>query len=472
MPVLFPYLRFIVVTFFALLLLSGCFLSTGPDLGVRELRDQTEKHSLQQAQGAFLRADYLTAEQSLNRFLRIHPQSSRSLEARWWLARVYQKTGKLSSAVEHFRVLANTRTWNLYQADARIRAAQLEELLGESMVKGARKGILVSLGSVQTPGHVDSVLSANREIEGGTILLDVPCRIDSDLSNNPQPFSFDALRSAVQHMHVQGMAVYLGVTLRCLGQFARERELENWNDWAYDPPSGTLRRSSYYSLHFWGYQAFLVDWLARLRDLPLRGLVIRNAVPVGMHEGFSPLAVRLFAREFGRDFDPVHMFNDDRIMLATDAESGVHLPAVFWKWAGWKARERLRIVRGLVRTLRVRLPHLEFGVTLQAQSVTAPIRGLIHFAEDWIDVARGPFDMFVIGIEGSDPTVVHPTAQSSPRGFSASSDGNVAVGEMAQHLGKPERIWTILPSQSVPTRTQPVMFPKGVGRIYEHREIP
>lgn len=472
MPVSFPYLRFIVVTLSALLLMSGCFRFAGPDVGVRELRDQTEKHSLRQAELAFLRADYATAEQSLNRFLRIHPQSSRSLEARWWLARVYQKTGKLSSAVEHFRVLANTRTWNLYQADARFRAAQLEELLGESIASGARKGILVSLGSVQMPGHVDSVLSASKEIEGDMILLDVPCRIDGDLSDNPQPFSFDALHSAVQHMHAQGTAVYLGVTLRCLGQFVRERELENWKDWAYDPPSGTLRRSSYYSLHFWGYQAFLADWLARLRDLPLRGLVLRNAVPVGLYEGFSPLSVQLFAQEFGMDFDPVRMFNDDRTMLTTDSESGVHLPAVFWKWAGWKARERLRIVQSLVRTLRVRLPHLEFGITLQPQSVTAPIRGLIYFAEDWVDVARGPFDMFVIGIEGSDPTVVHPPAQGSPRGFSVSSDGNVAVGEMAQHLGKPERIWTILPSPAVPTRTQSAMFPKEVGRIYEYREVP
>ena len=153
------------------------------------------------------------------------------------------------------------------------------------------------------------------------------------------------------------------------------------------------------------------SWIGSLDSvtLPLTGLVIRNEVPVGLYEGFSPLAVQLFAREFGVDFDPVRMFNDDRAVLATDSESGVHLPAVFWKWAGWKARERYRIIQSLVQTLRVRLPHLEFGITLQPQSVTAPVRGLIHFAEDWGDVARGPFDMFVIRIDGSDPAVVHPT---------------------------------------------------------------
>ena len=319
---------------------------------------------------------------------------------------------------------------------------------------------------------MDLVLSASREIAGDTILLDVPCRVGGVASDSRRPFSFDAMRSVVQHMRSQEQAVYLGVTLRCLGQFAREGELDDWKDWAYDPPSGTLRRSSYYSLHFGGYRTFLVDWLARLRDLPLTGLVIRNEVPVGLYEGFSPLAVRLFAREFSVDFDPVRMFNDDRVVFATDSESGVHLPAVFWKWAGWKARERYRIIQSLIQTLRVRLPHLEFGITLEPQSVTAPVRGLIHFAEDWGDVARGPFDMFVIRIEGSDPTVIHPTSQGSSQGFSENNDGVAAVAEMAQHLGEPEKIWTILARRSGSARMQSTMLPKEVGRIYDRRGVP
>lgn len=472
MSIPFPYLRFIVLTFSAFLLLSGCVRSAGPDLGVMELRDETEKLSLQQAQQAFLRADYSTAVQLLNRFLRTHPQSPRSLEVRWWLARAYQKTGRLSSAVEHLRFLANTPTWNVYQADARYRAAQLEERLGTSMAGRAGKGVLLSLSSVQTPGYVDFALSTSREIAGDTILLDVPCRVDEVPSDSRQSFFFDAMRSAVEHMHSQEKAIYLGVTLRCLGQFARESESDNWKDWAYDPSSGTLRRSSYYSLHFGGYQAFLMEWLVQLRDLPLTGLVIRNEAPVGLSEGFSPLAVPLFSREFGVAFDPVRMFNDERAMLGPDTESGVHFPAVFWKWAGWKARERHRIIRSLVQTLRVRLPHLEFGMTLQPQSVTDPVRGLIHFAEDWGDVARGPFDMFVIRIEGSDPAVVHPISQGSPTGFSENNDGVTAVAEMAQHLGEPEKIWTIMALRSGSARIPSTMLPNGVGRLYERPGVP
>ena len=202
MSIPFPYLRFIVVTFVRAPFVKRVSPVRRAGLGVPELRDETEKRSLQQAQRAFLRADYSTAVQLLNRFLHTHPQSPRLPEVRWWLARAYQKTGKLSSAVEHFRFLANTRTWNLYRTDARFRAAQLEERLGKSMASGARKGILLSLGSVQTPGHVDLVLSASREIAGDTILLDVPCRVDGVASDSRQPFSFDAMRSVVQHMHV------------------------------------------------------------------------------------------------------------------------------------------------------------------------------------------------------------------------------------------------------------------------------
>ena len=40
------------------------------------------------------------------------------------------KDGNLSSALEHFRFLANTRASNLYQTDARFRMTQLAERLG------------------------------------------------------------------------------------------------------------------------------------------------------------------------------------------------------------------------------------------------------------------------------------------------------------------------------------------------------
>ena len=459
-----------VITLASLLLLSGCFRAAGPDVGVRALRDQTEKHSLDQAERAFLRADYSTAVLLLNRFLRTHPQSSLSLEARWWLARAYQKTGNLSSALEHFRFVANTRTWNLYQTDARFRVTKLEEQLSRPLTSGSVKGILTSLGAL--PGDVDAMIATNREVEGSVILLDVPCKVDGNSQNNGELFSFDAMRSAVQHLHSRGAAVYLGVTLRCLGQFAQERKLDDWKDWIYDPQSGTVRHSPYYSLHFWGYQKFLVDWLAQLRDLPLRGLVFRNEIPVGQYEGFSPLAVQLFAREFGVDFDPVRMFHDDRAGPANDFNSGVQLPAVFWKWAGWKSRERLRIVQSLVQALRVRLPHLEFGVTLKSPSLTDPMRGLIHFAEDWVAVARAPFDRFLIAIEGPNPTIVRPTAQGSSTVFSESNDEVGPVVKLVQYLGKPEKVWAVLSGRGMHTRTQTPILPKEVGRIYDHRGVP
>ena len=472
MSMSFPHLRFIIITLSALLLVSGCVRFAGPDLGGQALRDETEKLSLQQAQQAFLRADYSTAVQLLNRFLRTHPESPRSLEVRWWLARAYQKTGRLPSAVEHLRYLADAPTWNVYQTDARYRAAQLEERLGKSMAGGAGKGVLLSLGSVQTPADVDLALSESRDIAGDTILLDVPCRADGVTSDSRQSFSFDAMRSAVEHLHSREKAVYLGVTLRCLGQFAREPDSNKWKDWVYDPSSGTLRRSSYYSLHLGGYQAFLVKWFSRLRDLPLTGVVIRNEVPVGLSEGFNPLAVRLFSREFDVAFDPVRMFSDARTVFPADFESVVRLPAVFWKWAGWKARERLRIIRSLVRTLRVRLPHLEFGVTLHPQSVTAPVRGLIHFAEDWVDVAREPFDIFLIKVEGPDPTVVHSISQGSSPEWPEKNDGATAVAEMVEQLGKHERIWTIMALRSGSNYRQSPMLPEGVGRLYERPAVP
>lgn len=470
MPIPFAHLRRVIVTLVAFLLLSGCVRHAGPDLGVGALRDQTEKRALQQAERAFLQADYSTAVSLLNRFLRIHPHSSGSLEAHWWLARAYQQAGRPSSAIEHFRFLADTRTWNVYQADARLRVAQLEERLGKLGPHDSGKGILLSLGGM--PDNVDSMIPPKTDVEGATVFLDVPCRVDATSQDNDRRLSFDSIRSVIRHLHARGAAVYLGVTPRCLGRVIRQREMENWKDWAYEPQSGTLRRSSYYSLYFNGYQAFLVDWLAQLRDLPLTGLVIRNEVPVGLHEGLNPLAVRLFAREFNVPFDPVRMFNDQRAVPARDLNSGAHLPAVFWKWAGWKARERLRNLRGLVQALRVHLPRLEFGVSLRSQSITNPVRGLMVFAEDWVDAARGQFDRFLITMEETESTPVHQISHISPMEFLERHDGTSAVVKMARYLETPEKVWIILPGRIPRTRVQSGVLPEEVGLIYDHRGTP
>ena len=98
------------------------------------------------------------------------------------------------------------------------------------------------------------------------ILLDVPCSVDGNLQDNGQPFSFDTMRfrhSAYARSRDSGLS---WGDPEVPGDISPVNgKLENWKDRAYDPQSGTLRRSSYYSLHFWGYQAFLVDWIARLR---------------------------------------------------------------------------------------------------------------------------------------------------------------------------------------------------------------
>ena len=478
MSVPFLYLRVVIIILSAFLLLSGCFRPAGLDLKIQALHDQIEKRSLHQAKLAFFQADYSTAVLLLNRFLRNHPESPRSLEARWWLARAYQETGDLSSAVECFRLLVNTPTWNVYQTEAHLRMTQLEDRLKESTASGLIKGILVSLGSIQTPSDLDSVISASQAIERSVILLDVPCGVDENVSDNGRPFSLNGTRTVIQRMHSHGIPVYLGVTLRCLGSLAQEQrdKLENWKDWNYDPRTSRLQRSPYYSLNFEGYQAFLVYWITQLRDLPLTGLVIRNEVPLGLYEGFSPLTVKAFTQEFGVDFHPVRMFNEYRYraMPTTDSDSSVQLPAVFWKWAGWKTRDRHRIVLNLIQTLRVRLPRLQFGITVQLQSVTDPLQGLIHFAEDWIDVARGPFDMFLMTMEDPKPPIVLPISQGFPAAFSEAwtEDGVVPVEQIVQQVGQPEKLWIILPRQAVHAPTRSRIVPEEVGRIYDYRVVP
>lgn len=460
-----PSFRFLVILLSCALLSTGCFRAAKPDVGLQELRTQVEQRVLDDAERAFLRADYSEAIRLLTRFLHNHPQSSRSLDARWWLARSYQEAGHLSSAAEHFRLLTRTQTENPYQAEARLRVSQIEDVLRGAAKSASIKGIVVSLESMQTPIDLVLASAANRQIHGSLILLDVPCGIEGNGLREDYALSFESLAAVIQHMSSRGMAVYLGVRLRCLGRFAQDQPetLEVWSDWEYVPQSGSLRRSPYFSLSVPDYRAFLVEWLSQFRDLPLMGVVLRHETTVGIYEGLNPLTIQSFQQAFDTDFDPVQLFGKYR------PATGSRLPAVFWKWAGWKARERLRILQNMVQTLRGRLPGLQVGIEVQLQSVADPVHGLVHFAEDWVEVAHGPFDVFVTTLEGSRASATHAASRGSP---AVGSKGWNVIEQMVQYLGRPEKIWTILPHPSVPTLRQSDMLPEGVGRLYDYRVVP
>lgn len=440
-------------------------------MGLQKLRNHVEHRVLDDAERAFRRADYSDAIRLLNRFLHDHPQSSRVPEARWWLARSYQEAGRLSSAAEHFRPLAHAQTHNQYKAEARSRLSQIEGVLRGTTKSHAIKGILVSLESVRTPVDVALMHAANREINGSMMLLNVPCGVEGNGLHETPPFSFTSLTTMIQDMNARGMAVYLGVTLRCLGRFVKGQSgmTELWKDWEYVPQSGTVQRSRYFSLNVPGYREFLVEWLSQFRNLPLRGLVIRHEVPIGMYEGMNPLALRSFQQAFNVNFDPVRVFSERRPGPITTSHAV--LPDVFWKWAGWKARERLHTLHDVVETLRGRLPHLQFGIEIQLQSVADPVHGLVHFAEDWIDVTHGPFDVFVTVLQGPRASATHAVSQGSSAPGSEGWDVSV-IERMARYLGRPEKLWTILPSPSLRSLRPSHKLPKGVGRVYDYRAIP
>ena len=465
------FFRLCVVLLSCVLPLTGCFRSVGPDLDLRELRNHVEQRVLDEAKRAFLQADYPDAIRLLHRFVQNHPQSSRVMEARWWLARSYQEAGHLSSAAEHFRSLVHAQTRNQYQAEARSRLSQIKDVVRGTTKSEASKGILVSLESVQTSIGPALMSAANREINGSMVLLNVPCGVEENGARKTNPFSFKSLATTVQDMSARGMAVYLGVTLRCLGRFAEGQPgvTEFWKDWEYVPQSGIVQQSPYFSLNVPGYREFLVEWLSQFHNLPLRGLVIRHEVPVGMYEGVHPLALKSFQRAFNVDFDPIRVFSKRR-PVSTTASRAV-LPAVFWKWAGWKARERLRLFQNVVETVRGRLPHVQFGIEVQLQSVADPVRGLVHFAEDWIDVTHGAFDLFVTDLKGARASATHAASRRSSASGSEGWDVSL-IERMARHLGHPEKIWTLLPRPSPRTLRQSDRLPEGVGRVYDAHAIP
>jgi hypothetical protein len=133
-----------------------------------------------------------------------------------------------------------------------------------------------------------------------------------------------------------------------------------------------------------------------------------------------------------------------------------NLPAEFWRWAGWKTRERLKIMEHLMVHIKSQTPYLKVGVEIRSQSLHDPVNALIHFSEDYLETVQRGFDVFLVS---SEPV----------RGL--------LVDRMMDVVDDPKRVWVMVSSTTDSgfghvSSAQKFEFPEGMGVVYDHRTIP
>jgi len=491
-------LKFLSVSVIVAGFLSGCVSPPSPEIGLQELRAQAEARLLQDAKLAFVREDYSEAILLFNRFVKNHPQSPLVHEAQWWLARSYQQSGNVRLALARFQRLARLSSHHPYRQEARLRANTIIETLGIEAVTTEIAGYSVPFQHLSGEGG-SSLLATNRLRRGTVVLLDLGCSNSKTLYRPSKGYTVSgghwrndlgqSLQEIIRVAQKAGQAVYLGVSLPCLGFFSMgpREDVPQWHDWFYEPRSHRVRISPNFSLFSPEYQEILRDLLAELSQLPIAGMVFQENQPFGPFDGLAPLAVKKFETSFDVTLDPPSLFTRAKPMRTSQRHSQEgretsisQYSDLFWKWVGWKSRERLRVMEELVGFIRQQSPHLQLGVEIHPESLYVPVYALANFSEDWVQTSQLSFDFFVTRFPD----------RFSPRFRSEDPVGSVNAGrlarqeliqQMTEYLGDPRKVWVRMSEHSLSSSLESFVrdhdgewshWPEGVGKIVDLSPVP
>ena len=424
--------------------------SAGPTIEAQDRLLHTARSHLSEG-------SYEAAGDVLRRLIETNPQSPLLLEAHWWLARSYEQAGDLYAALAKYRILANLAKEDRYGAEARGRIAELEKLLGPTATQATGLiAILLPLQGLPAPRELDPWVQTLGQagittvlVEGGTVTLR------------------DGLSQLVPIAHRHGLSVFAAITLRRMTGVDPPFE---WADWSYDPAQRQLHLSPYADLFHPVFQEYLVGFLTDLAGTGVDGVLFRAGAPLGPTEGFSAAGLRGFERDFQLRLDPDQLFSPSirgaPVMPPRDAQDQEKRYAPdFWRWAGWKARESLKVMDRLRGAMRKQSPRLRFALEVHPEAISNPVEALAQYGEDLLEAKRSRFDFY---LTGPRPSINEPRPDIVER-----MPG--IVERMVDMIGEAERIWVAIPLPAGETarlveRVHPTTdrdaFIKGISLIY------
>ncbi len=459
--------------------------------------DQTEnirqihERIFQEAQDYYEEQEFQKAIKGFARLLALNPQADLEKEGHWWMGQSYDHMGNLEAAQEEYRQLASAPAGQRYQSHSSQRLKEIQGLL-ERRELPPKDTQAIRFAFNQLPGVEGFEQGILKMKQDGvtTLLIDLGCERMAMVSPVPQSaeplLELDqlqkSLRSYADHSHRAGLLMYVGVNLRCLGNWATSAPL-GWRDQVWQVESGTFQQTEWFDLFHPVYQEFLTRFLARLCKEGIDGLVLLNDYPLGLAEGVTGIGVKRFEQQFGVTFEPAqifyHGFDPLQAVKGSSAASQVSgattKDALFWRWAGWKARERLSIVETVVGRLRSQFPGVQFGLELHPHSLTDPVGALVKYAEDAMDAAGRKFSFFFVRPEidrrssFSEQSVIEKLRRISTK---------AVLDRLLPVLDNPRRVWVSMPaqggqrirSQATVNEMGPLQdFPSGIGVVHDLR---
>lgn len=445
----------------------------------------------QQSKKYFEEKAYPQTISGLTRLLALLPEEPIEVHSRWLLAQAYRQVGDWEAARDQYRTLAVAESINPYQADAQLQFNELQRLLEQyAMPPLDTQAIRLTLEQLPASGGFDEGIKKMKADGITTLLIDLGC--EGAGFHTDQPGTSKAprhlldlqalLRSYVERSHQLHLLVYIGVNLRCIGNW-HDSPLPEWRDRTYNVTTRQVQDSRFFDLFHPEYQRFLDQFLAHLSGEGVDGLVFLDDYPMGMYDGVSRSGLTRFQTAFGVSFDPVRAFQPGFDPLraskvssrSTQGSGALEEDSVFWRWAGWKARERLTVVEQLISQLRKRHLTVQCGLELHPHGLTDPVRALVNYAQDAMEAIRRPFSFFFVRPEidrhsSSDQL----SAIEKLRRISTKA----VLTRLLPVLDDPRRVWVSMPAErgkriapgTAGSSTSLLdKFPSGIGVVHDLR---
>lgn len=448
----------------------------------------------QEAQAQFDADEFSQAISGFKRLLALKPEEPLEVESRWLLANAYNRVGEWEAARDHYRTLANFGNGNRYQTEAKLKFHEIQRLLEQfKMPPLDTQAIRLTLEQLPASSGFDEGIKKMKEDGITTLLIDLGCPTGSLLTGQSGNNSGGRiphhlldlqalLRSYIERSHRLQMLVYVGVNLRCAGYW-HDGPMPEWRDRSYNVRTRSTEVNRFFDIFHPEYQRFLQEFLTRLSEENIDGLVFLDDYPLGLYDGLTTSGVRGFQQHFGTDFNPARVFQPgfDPLSDIKSSRSPVNIPerpsedSVFWRWAGWKARERLSVFERLIAEIRKNSSTVHFGLELHPHGLTDPVRALVEYAQDAMEATRRPFSFFFVRPEIDRRSAFDQQAAIEKlRRIST----NAVLTRLLPVLDDPRRVWVSMPAERgkriVPRATDTGAsllqnFPSGIGVVHDLR---
>ena len=445
-----------VMIFF--LIVAGCGKpSHRPDRS-QDLDRKAQEQVLREARVDFEQGRDSKVINDLNRFLSNHPQSPREREVRWLLAQSYERTGKNRAALKQYQIISNTLSSGQEKREVAKRIDELEQRLKKVGIQSEPIKV-VRISFSQFSRLADDRATLKRLFHEGvsSVLVDFGCSQKSVPQTQPAVKTRDLstpsqLGLSVDQVHQQNLLVIVGINLRCLG-YLDSRTPKQWLDGSFNPVSRKVQPSGYFDIFHPQYQKLMAYEMKKMTDSGIDGIVFLAEAPMGMYDGFTPGSVDTFNKTFHTKMNPHTVFENGvskrNSQTAPDKNPPVRVSATeaaeFWRWTGWKARQRLIVLQGLMDQVHVQKPALPFGLELHPESIQDPLGALTQFSEDFLEAKQKSFKFFLITPQSGRKIQSQPSPSTPIAREDFYNESRTLADQMTLVLQNPARIWLEIP---------------------------